>query len=89
MQIDTADLISQVALQATTMKGFLKVEEAVCAKPMLELIWNPILSLLGAAFEDTESAGVVSRCLESFRRIIRLTSLLGMYESRYFHHGSG
>ena len=58
------------------MKGFLKVEEAVCAKPMLELIWNPILSLLGAAFEDTESAGVVSRCLESFRRIIRLTSLL-------------
>lgn len=82
VQIDTADLISQVRAQAATMKGFLKVEEAVCAKPMLELIWNPILSLLGAAFEDTESAGVVSRCLESFRRIIRLTSLLGMYESR-------
>jgi len=82
VQIDTADLISQVRAQAATMKGFLKVEEAGCAKPMLALIWNPILSLLGAAFEDTESAGVVSKCLESFRRIIRLTSLLGMHESR-------
>ena len=66
IQIDTADLISQVRARAATTKGFLTVVEAGCAKPMLELIWNPILSLLGTAFEDSESVSVISNCLECF-----------------------
>ena len=82
IQIDTADLISQVRARAATTKGFLTVVEAGCAKPMLELIWNPILSLLGTAFEDSESVSVISNCLECFRRVISVTSTLGMQETR-------
>ena len=82
LQIDTSELIDQVRARAATTKGFLVVSEAGCAKPMLEVISTPILSVLGKAFEDSESVAVVSNCLEGFRRAINLTTLLGMHETR-------
>ena len=82
LQIDTSELIDQVRARAATTKGFLVVSEAGCAKPMLEVISNPILSVLCKAFEDSESVSVVSNCLEGFRRAINLTTLLGMHETR-------
>lgn len=82
LHIDTADLISQVRQRAATTKGFMTATEAGCAKPMLELIWNPILSVLSSAFEDSESASVVNTCLECFRSMVSFTSSLGMVSTR-------
>ena len=82
LHIDTADLISQVRDRAAKTKGFLTVTEVECAKPMLELIWNPILSVLSAAFEDSESVSVVSTCLDCFRCMVSFTASVGMMETR-------
>lgn len=82
LHIDTADLISQVRQRAATTKGFMTATEAGCAKPMLELIWNPILSVLSSAFEDSESTSAVNACLECFRCMVSFTSTLGMVAAR-------
>jgi len=82
LKIDTSELIDQVRARAATTKGFLVVHQAGCAKPMMEVIWSPILTVLTKAFEDSESVAVVTNCLEGLRRAINLTTLLGMRETR-------
>lgn len=82
VHIDASELINEVRSRAAKTAGFLTYTEAGCIKPMLELIWNPILSVLSASFEESESVTVVANCMECFRRVISLSSSLSMYETR-------
>lgn len=51
-------------------------------KPLMEVIWSPLLATFSVVFESSNEKEVVNLCLEGLSKTIRLLAIFGMDDAR-------
>lgn len=70
----TADYLREQAKGAT----FFEARDGEAVRPIVEVVWAPMLGAFSVLFEEEEDSYFVAQCLEGFVAAVALTSRLGM-----------
>ncbi|CAI5975972.1 unnamed protein product [Closterium sp. NIES-65] len=60
---------------------FYAASDVQIIRPMVDVVWAPMLAAFSVPLETTEEDAVTEQCLEGFRYAVHVTAVIGMHEA--------
>jgi len=75
--------VGQSRLKNSTESVFHKVQSTEFVKPVLEILWSPLLASFALVFSEQDEFRIIDIVLNGFKDLIFMTGIFGMPIQRY------